>query len=39
VAGVVRARAEIAGLAEVASRPGSTRLIKEARRLLSVLNP
>ncbi|BCY07866.1 DUF6493 family protein [Actinoplanes sp. L3-i22] len=38
VAGAVRARTEIPGLAEVASRPGSTRLIKEAKRLQTVLN-
>ncbi|GLW28368.1 DUF6493 family protein [Actinoplanes regularis] len=39
VAGVVQARTEVDGLEEVASRSGSTRLIKEAKRLRSVLTP
>ncbi|MFI1990244.1 DUF6493 family protein [Actinoplanes sp. NPDC020271] len=39
VARAVHARTEIAGLADVASRPGTTRLIKEARRLQTVLTP
>ncbi|BCJ46647.1 hypothetical protein GCM10010168_38300 [Actinoplanes ianthinogenes] len=39
VAGAVHARTEIAGLAEVAARTGSTRLVKEAKRLHSVLHP
>ncbi|GAA2710642.1 DUF6493 family protein [Actinoplanes palleronii] len=39
VAGAVHARVEIPGLAEVASRPGSSRLVKEAKRLQTVLTP
>ncbi|GAA4602713.1 hypothetical protein BJY16_004339 [Actinoplanes octamycinicus] len=39
VAGAVRARSAIPGLAEIAARPGTTRLVKEAKRLHSVLHP
>ncbi|MEV0902866.1 DUF6493 family protein [Actinoplanes sp. NPDC049802] len=37
VAGAVGARDQVPGLAEVAAKPGSTRLLKEARRLRTVL--
>ncbi|GIF07971.1 DUF6493 family protein [Actinoplanes siamensis] len=39
VARAGRAGTPVPGLAEVASRPGATRLIKEARRLQTVLTP
>ncbi|MEV6300306.1 DUF6493 family protein [Actinoplanes sp. NPDC051861] len=38
VAGAVGARGEIAGLAEVAGRGGSTRVVREARRLLAAID-